>query len=87
MQVVVVDNYQALSRAGADWVAAVIAAKPDAAMVLATGDTPMGLYRELAIRRERGEMDTSRLRVFQLDEYLGLGPDDRRSLYGWTKRA
>jgi glucosamine-6-phosphate deaminase len=64
-----------------------IASKPDATVILATGETPMGMYRELAALRERTGLDTSRLRVFQLDAYLGLGPDDARSLYGWMKRS
>ena len=78
---------QALSRAGADRVAEVVAARPTAALVLATGITPMGLYQELAERRKRGEFQTAQLRVFQLDEYLGLEPDDSRSLFLWMKRA
>ena len=32
----------------------------------------MGAYRELAERHRRGELDTSQLRVAQLDEYAGL---------------
>ena len=58
-------------------------ASPDALLLLATGDTPMGAYRELAERQRRGELDTSQLRAAQLDEYASLGTDDRRSLYGW----
>ncbi len=87
MDLVVVDDYEALSRLGADWLAEGIRAKPDAAIVVATGDTPMGAYRELAERRSRGLIDTSQLRVFQLDAYLGLAPDDRRSLFGWMRRS
>jgi glucosamine-6-phosphate deaminase len=87
IELVIVADYAALSRAGADCVAAVVQAKPAAALLLATGDTPMGLYAELAKRRRQGALDTSRLRVFQLDAYLGLAPDDRRSLYGWLKRS
>lgn len=87
MEFLVVDDEAALSRTGADLLASVVAAKPDAAVVLATGQTPMGLYRELSVRHRRGEVDLSRLRVFQLDAYLGLAPDDRRSLYGWMRRA
>jgi glucosamine-6-phosphate deaminase len=41
----------------------------------------------LAGRYRAGEFDTSHIRVFQLDEYLGLPPDDRRSLFGWTHRS
>jgi glucosamine-6-phosphate deaminase len=84
---IIVDDYEALSRAGADWLAEEIRAKPDVAIAVATGDTPMGAYRELAERRSRGLIDTSRLRVFQLDAYLGLSPNDPRSLFGWTRRS
>ena len=87
MKLVVVDDYEALSRAGAEMLARWVAEKPDAAMVLATGDTPMGVYKELALRYARGDLDTSRLQAFQLDEYLGVPPDDRRSLYGWLLRS
>ncbi len=87
MRKIVAEDYEDLSRRGADLLSAVIASKPDAAVVFATGETPMGVYRELAARCQRKEIDASRLRVFQLDEYLGLMPDDRRSLYRWMARA
>jgi glucosamine-6-phosphate deaminase len=87
VKVVVTDDYAALSRAGADLMAGVIAANPTATVILATGETPMGMYRELAVRQQRGELDASRLRVFQLDAYLGLAPDDRRALYRWMRES
>ncbi len=87
MDLIIVDNYDALSRAGADWVAQAIRPEPDAAIVVATGETPMGMYRELAERRSRALIDTSQLRVFQLDAYVGLEPDDPRSLFGWMQRS
>ncbi len=87
MRIVQVADYEAVSRAGADLLAGVLARNPQATVILATGETPMGMYRELAERRQRGELDASRLRVFQLDAYLGLAPDDRRSLYGWMLRS
>ncbi len=87
MDLIIVDDYETLSRAGADWLVEAIQAKPDANIVVATGETPMGVYRELSERRSRGLIDTSQLRVFQLDAYLGLTPDDRRSLGGWARRS
>jgi glucosamine-6-phosphate deaminase len=84
---IITDNYDDLSRAAADLIAAQIATKPDAAVVPAVGDTPMGAYRELAARYGRGELDPTRLCVFQLDAYLGLAPDDPRALYGWLLRS
>ena len=59
MRTVVVDDYAALSQAAADAIAATLRRKPDALLLLATGDTPMGAYRELAERYRRGELDTS----------------------------
>jgi glucosamine-6-phosphate deaminase len=80
-------DYDDLSGVGADIVAGIVAARPDAAVLVATGETPMGLYAELARRQEAGTFDGSRLRVFQLDEYAEMPDHDRRSLYAWTLRA
>jgi glucosamine-6-phosphate deaminase len=87
VRTVVTSDYAALSVAAADAIAAIVARTPDALLLLATGDTPMGAYTLLAERRARGEFDTSRLRVAQLDEYAGLAPGDRRSLFGWMERS
>jgi glucosamine-6-phosphate deaminase len=87
IRLLVTEDYAALSRAGADLLASAIRTNPTAAIVLATGETPMGAYRELAVRRQRGEIDASRLRIFQLDAYLSLTPGDARSLYGWLARS
>lgn len=86
MRLIVAEDYDGLSREGADLVASVIFSIPDATAVLATGETPVGLYRELQSRRKDGTIDLSRLRVFQLDEYLGLDPKDPRLLYDWMKQ-
>jgi glucosamine-6-phosphate deaminase len=87
VELIIVEDYEALSRAGADWLIEAMREQPDAAIVAATGDMPMGMYIELAQRRFRGLIDTSWLRVFQLDAYLGLPPDDNRALFGWTRRS
>ena len=87
MDVRVVDDVRALARDAAAMVAGVVAERPDALLLAATGDTPMGCYAELARMRQDRLLDPSRLRVAQLDDYLGLGEDDSRSLYAWMQRA
>lgn len=87
MRLIVTEDYESLSRVGAGMVAEVVAARPTAAVVPAMGDTPMGIYAELAARTHRGVVDASRLQVFQLDEYANIGADDPRSLYGWLLRS
>jgi glucosamine-6-phosphate deaminase len=84
---IVAEDYAALSAAAAEAFAGLVEAKPDATVILPTGDTPMGMYDAIASRVRRGDLDCSRLRVFQLDEYLGLAAGDRRSLYGWMERS
>ena len=83
MQLTLVDDYAALSRAGAQIVAAAIQTKPDLNLLVPTGNTPLGLYRELGRLKAQGEFDPSTITVFQLDEYAGVGENDERSLYGW----
>ncbi len=87
LRIRVVEDAHELGRAGADLVAEVIAAAPTAAIAVATGRTPMGLYAELAARRRSGVLETKAISAVQLDEYLGLEPDDRRSLFGWMHRS
>ena len=87
MNLLLVNDYAELSHTAAEMIAAAVATKPTAALVLATGDTPMGAYAELARMKDTGAFDPAQLRAFQLDAYLGVALDDPRSLYGWLKRA
>jgi glucosamine-6-phosphate deaminase len=52
---------------------------------LATGDTPSGVYRELARLRSQEGLDFDRVRTFNLDEYLDLLPDHPGSLARWMR--
>ncbi len=47
-------------------------AKASATIGLATGSSPLGLYRELARERRSGQLDLTRVHGFALDEYVGL---------------
>ena len=87
MRVIVASNYDEMSEQAAALFAELVAENPTATVLPATGNTPMGMYRALAQRAGSGELDASQLRVFQLDEYCGLGQDDYRSLFGWTQRS
>lgn len=56
-----------------------IAAKPACVLGLATGSTPIPLYRELIAREKAGRIDFSRVRSVNLDEYKGLSPTHPQS--------
>ncbi|MDQ3694429.1 MAG: glucosamine-6-phosphate deaminase [Chloroflexota bacterium] len=87
MQLTVTDDAAAMSALAADRIIQTITATPDAALLVATGSSPLGAF-EIVARRARVEgIKTARLRIFQLDEYLNLAAGDRRLLYGWMQRA
>jgi glucosamine-6-phosphate deaminase len=87
MHILVAEDYDALSRMAASLLGEALRAQPHASLVLPTGNTPLGLYRELAALYKRSAFDTAQLCVFQLDEYLGVAPDDPRSFYGWIRHV
>ena len=87
VEVIVVADAAELAQRAADEIALEIAAKPDLSLLAATGNTPMGAYAELAARQAHGTLETTGLRVAQLDEYLGVSDDDPRSLYRWLETS
>ncbi|MBI4872544.1 MAG: glucosamine-6-phosphate deaminase [Candidatus Riflebacteria bacterium] len=79
MKFVIVDGYDQLSRHAALMAAGQIAVNPSVVLGLATGESPLGLYRELVkLHREYG-LDFQRVRTFNLDEYCGLPPSHPQS--------
>ena len=63
----------------ADQFQEVISAKPACVLGLATGSTPLPLYRELIARERAGLIDFRRVRTVNLDEYKGLSPEHPQS--------
>src|SRR5438067_8839929 len=55
--------------------------KPQCVLGLATGSTPLGLYRELVSLYEKGVLDFSAVTTFNLDEYVGLHRDHPQSYF------
>ncbi len=75
MEVIIRADSSAASLVAADIVATLVTRNPRAVLGLATGNTPLLLYREL-IRRHREEgLDFSKVTTFNLDEYRGLPHD------------
>jgi len=50
---------------------------------LATGSTPVGLYRELIRLHKEAGLDFSRVVTFNLDEYYPMQPGDDHSYHRW----
>jgi glucosamine-6-phosphate deaminase len=72
MEVIIKDTYEDMSRAAAQGVVRTLNAKPNAVLGMATGSTPLGLYKELVRLHRAGQVDFSQVTTFNLDEYVGL---------------
>ena len=77
MKVLVAKDYDAMSKATADLVEKLIKEDPDCLVSFPGGDTPVGLVKEFCARVNNGAIDPSTLKFVQLDDWVGLGPDDK----------
>lgn len=70
-----------MSREAANIVSAQIIMKPDCVLGLATGSTPIGLYKQLIEWYQKGDLDFSEVRTVNLDEYKGISRENDQSYY------
>lgn len=86
MQVHVARSAEEWNKLAARVVAGVIKEEASPVLGLATGNTPIGMYRELVNMYRAGELDFSRVRTFNLDEYLGIPPEHPASFISFMKQ-
>jgi glucosamine-6-phosphate deaminase len=77
---------QEAATACAAFIAAEVRARPESVIGLPTGRSPINFYKALVALRERGELELSRATTFNLDEFLGLSPDDPTSFRAYMER-
>ncbi|MCQ4922721.1 glucosamine-6-phosphate deaminase [Tissierella carlieri] len=75
MKVLVEKNYEAISKTAGRIFIESIASKPDIVLGLATGSTPIGMYKEMIRAYEEEGLDFSKVKTFNLDEYVGLSQE------------
>ncbi|UCG16109.1 MAG: glucosamine-6-phosphate deaminase [Phycisphaerales bacterium] len=81
MEIIISETYDEMSRLAADMIKHQLLKKPSSVLGLATGSTPVGLYKELIrLHKEQG-LDFSQVITFNLDEYLGLPPSHDQSYH------
>jgi len=81
MLVVVKKDHDEVSGEAARVISNLLREKPSSVLGLATGSTPLDLYKEL-IRMYKDEgLDFSKVTTFNLDEYIGLPPSHPESYH------
>lgn len=81
MKVIVCNNKEEMSLAGAREIQECINQKPDCVLGLATGSTPLGMYENLCKMYKEGVLDFSKVKTFNLDEYCNLDVSDKNSYH------
>ena len=83
VRTVIVPDHDDIATLVADRIVRVIgervAATGRCVLGLATGSTPLGIYRELIRRHQAGEVDFSNVSTFNLDEYFPMSPESIHS--------
>ncbi len=85
MRVIVCKDYEEMSKKGAQIIASQITMKPDSILGLATGSTPVGVYKGLIEMYKNGEIDFSKVTSFNLDEYYPIDKDNDQSYHYFMK--
>ncbi|MCR5482518.1 MAG: glucosamine-6-phosphate deaminase [Clostridia bacterium] len=82
MKVIIAKDYAEVSKLAADVVEKVVRENPTCTLGLATGSSPVGMYKELARRCKEENLDFSKIHSVNLDEYVGLdGTHDQSYRY------
>ena len=79
MEVIIKADSKQMSAEAAARIADLVYHQPTAVLGLATGSTPLGLYKELIQLHRDDGLDFSKVITFNLDEYIGLPASHEQS--------
>ena len=80
MKVIVCENYDEMSAKAFEVMKELLDAKKDAVLGLATGSSPVGLYKEM-IQYHKDGYSYKDIKSYNLDEYVGIDRKDPQSYY------
>ena len=81
MRIIITDSYEKMGMEAANIVAGQVYLKPNSVLGLATGSTPVSMYERLAAVHKSVGLDFSEVTTFNLDEYIGMSPDNPQSYH------
>ena len=80
-KVIIKDTNEEVSRAAFNVMKEVLDSKPNPVLGLATGSSPVGLYKEMIKDHEETGRSYKDIITFNLDEYVGIPRDHEQSYY------
>jgi glucosamine-6-phosphate deaminase len=85
LKLLIMKSSEEFNREAAAGIADVIRSNPTAVLGLATGSTPIGVYRQLIEMNKRNQVDFSQVTTFNLDEYYPIRPEHPQSYFSYMK--
>jgi len=79
MKIIVKDTYEEMAASCAEFICGYINANPGKLLCFAAGDTPLAILKKLLGIQEAGKVDLSSMYYAGLDEWVGLGYEDKGS--------
>ena len=79
MELILCKNYDEMSERGANIIARAMIDRPNCILGLATGSTPVGMYKRLIEMNRASWIDFSGVTTFNLDEYYPISPENSQS--------
>ena len=79
MEVIILPDPKAVAKRAADIVEAQVTQMPDSVLGLATGSSPVGLYKQLIRRHDEHGLSFANVSTFNLDEYIGIPAEHPQS--------
>lgn len=86
MNLIPVENYEAMSKQAGLLITEKIRANPNMTLGLATGSTPLGVYRHLISDHQEYGTSYRSINSVNLDEYIGLPLGDRNSYHTFMQK-
>ena len=86
MKVIITENYDEMSKKAAEIMIDLVKKNPNAILGLATGSSPIGMYKEMAKDCANGGASYKNVSTVNLDEYVGLTADHDQS-YAYFMRT
>ena len=81
MKVIRCKDYDECSKVAADVFVEAIKANPEIILGLATGSSPIGIYKNLINEYKAGNISFKDVRTYNLDEYVGISRENDQSYY------
>lgn len=79
-EIYVLNDYEAVSDKAFEVMQATLKA-PKVTLGLATGSSPVGLYKRMVTAYQKGQLSMAHVTSYNLDEYVGLDPHHPQSYY------